>query len=225
MMMAEEIAKELGVKLDIKDMKFDGLLGVLKSGNVDMVVAGMSPIEERKKGVNFTDISYNGEHVILVKEQSKNKYKSIDDLKNTKIAVQKASLQENIAKDIAIEIEALEDTEMLVSDERELLKALENDTFGMMENLINQMLKKHLINIFHHGYSKKGYLLAVLLLHSDNSGNIDKEFFNYELFNLSRSQFFATISELKKDFIIVKKSRGFEINRKEAEKFLELETY
>lgn len=132
---------------------------------------------------------------------------------------------ENIAKDIAIEIEALEDTEMLVSDERELLKALENDTFGMMENLINQMLKKHLINIFHHGYSKKGYLLAVLLLHSDNSGNIDKEFFNYELFNLSRSQFFATISELKKDFIIVKKSRGFEINRKEAEKFLELETF
>ena len=100
MMMAEEIAKELGVKLDIKDMKFDGLLGALKSGNVDMVVAGMSPTEERKKAVNFTDIYYNGEHVILVKEQSKNKYKSIDDLKNTKIAVQKASLQENIAKDI-----------------------------------------------------------------------------------------------------------------------------
>lgn len=100
MMMAEEIAKELGVKLDIKDMKFDGLLGALKSGNIDMVVAGMSPTEERKKAVNFTDIYYNGEHVILVKEQSKNKYKSIDDLKNTKIAVQKASLQENIAKDI-----------------------------------------------------------------------------------------------------------------------------
>ena len=124
---------------------------------------------------------------------------------------------ENIAKDIAIEIEALEDTEILVSDEKELLRALENDTFGMMENLINQMLKKHLINIFHHGYSKKGYLLVVLLLNSDTNGKIDKEFLNYE--------FFATISELKKDCIIVKKSRGFEINRKEAEKFLELETY
>lgn len=100
MMMAEEIAKELGVKLEIKDMKFDGLLGALKSGNVDMVVAGMSPTEERKKAVNFTDIYYNGEHVILVKDNNKNKYKSIGDLKNAKIAVQKASLQENIAKDV-----------------------------------------------------------------------------------------------------------------------------
>jgi len=37
MMIAEEIAKDLGVKLEIKDMKFDGLLGALKSKNVDMV--------------------------------------------------------------------------------------------------------------------------------------------------------------------------------------------
>ncbi|MGL5754340.1 MAG: transporter substrate-binding domain-containing protein [Paraclostridium sp.] len=100
MMMAEEIAKDLGVKLEIKDMKFDGLLGALKSGNVDMVVAGMSPTEERKKAVDFTDVYYNGEHVILVKEDKKNKYKNIEDLKDAKIAVQKASLQETIAKDV-----------------------------------------------------------------------------------------------------------------------------
>ncbi|MGL5642850.1 MAG: transporter substrate-binding domain-containing protein [Paraclostridium sp.] len=100
MMMAEEIAKDLGVKLEIKDMKFDGLLGALKSGNVDMVVAGMSPTEERKKAVDFTDVYYNGEHVILVKENNQNKYKNIEDLNDAKIAVQKASLQETIAKDV-----------------------------------------------------------------------------------------------------------------------------
>jgi arginine/lysine/histidine transporter system substrate-binding protein len=100
MMIAEQIAKDLGVKLEIKDMKFDGLLGALKSGNVDMVVAGMSPTEERKKAVNFTNTYYNGQHTILIKEDNKNKYKTIDDLKNAKIAVQKASLQEKIAKDV-----------------------------------------------------------------------------------------------------------------------------
>lgn len=100
MMVAEQIAKDLGVKLEIKDMKFDGLLGALKSGNVDMVVAGMSPTEERKKAVNFTNTYYNGQHTILIKEGNKNKYKAIDNLKNAKIAVQKASLQEKIAKDV-----------------------------------------------------------------------------------------------------------------------------
>lgn len=99
MMIADEIAKDLGVKLEIKDMKFDGLLGALKSGNIDMVVAGMSPTEERKKAVNFTDIYYNGEHTILIKESNKDKFKTMEDLKSVKIGVQKASLQESIAKD------------------------------------------------------------------------------------------------------------------------------
>ncbi|RDY23814.1 amino acid ABC transporter [Romboutsia maritimum] len=100
MVMAQEIAKDLGVKLEIKDMKFDGLLGALKSGNIDMVVAGMSPTQERKKAVNFTDVYYNGEHTILIKGENKEKYKTVEDLKNSKIAVQKASLQESIAKDV-----------------------------------------------------------------------------------------------------------------------------
>ena len=81
-------------------MKFDGLLGALKSGNVDIVVAGMTPTEERKQAVNFTDVYHNGEHTILVKKDNKEKYKSIEDLSKASIAVQKSSLQENIAKDV-----------------------------------------------------------------------------------------------------------------------------
>ncbi len=106
---AKEIANDLGVELEIKDMKFDGLLASLKAGNIDMVVAGMTPTEERKKAVDFTEIYFNGEHTILVKEDDKDKYKTIEDLKNAKIAVQKASLQESIAKDIigATDIKAL----------------------------------------------------------------------------------------------------------------------
>ena len=100
MMIAEEIAKELGVKLEIKDMKFDGLLGALKSQNIDMVVAGMSPTEERKKAVDFSDTYYNGGNVILIKKENADKYKTIQDLKEAKIGVQKASLQEGIVKDV-----------------------------------------------------------------------------------------------------------------------------
>ncbi len=100
MEIAKEIAKDLGVELEIKDIKFDGLLPALKSGNIDMVVAGMSPTEERKKAVNFTETYYNGEHTILVKKENVNKFNSIDSLKNVKIGVQKSSLQEQIATDV-----------------------------------------------------------------------------------------------------------------------------
>ncbi len=99
-MIAQEVANSLGVELEIKDMKFDGLLGALKSGNVDVVVAGMSPTEERKEAVNFTNVYHNGEHTILIKKENKDKYKSIEDLQSASIAVQKSSLQESIAKDV-----------------------------------------------------------------------------------------------------------------------------
>ncbi len=46
---AKEIAKQLGVELEIKDIKFDGLLAALQGGTVDMVISGMTPTEERKK--------------------------------------------------------------------------------------------------------------------------------------------------------------------------------
>jgi ABC-type amino acid transport substrate-binding protein len=50
---AKEIAKDLGVELEIKDMKFDGLLAALETGNIDFVAAGMTPTEERKKNVEL----------------------------------------------------------------------------------------------------------------------------------------------------------------------------
>lgn len=106
---AEEIAKEIGVELEVKDMKFEGLLPALQSGNVDMVVAGMSPTEERKKAINFTDVYYNGKNSILINKSNLDKYISVEDLKNLKIAAQKSSIQESFAVDVigATNIKAL----------------------------------------------------------------------------------------------------------------------
>lgn len=132
-------------------------------------------------------------------------------------------IYENIARDIAIEIEALEDTELNISNSQELIKSLQNDKFGMLKNLVEQMLKKQLINILHHKYGKKGYILATLLLHSGKDGEIQNELLNHERFNLSRSQFFLTMGELKKDYIVTKCKKGVKINKVEAEKYLELE--
>ena len=96
---AQEVADDLGVKLEIKDMDFDGLLVALQSNKVDMVFAGMTPTEERKENADFSDIYYEATHRFILRSGEEASVKSFDDLKGKKIGVQKGSIQEGIAKD------------------------------------------------------------------------------------------------------------------------------
>lgn len=96
---AKAIAADLGVKLEIKDMGFDGLLAALNANNVDFVISGMTPNEERRKSVDFSKSYYIAEQIILVRADDKDKYKSMDELKKATIGVQTGSIQEALAKD------------------------------------------------------------------------------------------------------------------------------
>ena len=96
---AKEIAKDLGVDLEIQDMSFDGLLQALNSDKVDFVIAGMTPNEERKKSVDFTDIYYTAQQGVMVRAEDKDKYKAIEDLKGKKVGAQSATIQEDIVKE------------------------------------------------------------------------------------------------------------------------------
>ena len=49
MALAQKIADELGVKLEVQDMNFQALLTSLTGGKVDIAIAGINPTEERKK--------------------------------------------------------------------------------------------------------------------------------------------------------------------------------
>ena len=98
---AKQIASDLGVELEIKDMKFEGLLPALKAGKVDFIASGMSATEERKKSVDFSNPYYTDISTLVVSGTYKDKVKSVEDLKGLKLGVQKASVQEGIAKDKA----------------------------------------------------------------------------------------------------------------------------
>lgn len=94
--LANYIAKQLGYKLEIKDMKFDGLVGALQTKRVDVVLAGMSATEKRKKNVDFsTPYNRSGEMFLTLKDS---KIKTIDDLKGTAVGVQLGTIQEEGAK-------------------------------------------------------------------------------------------------------------------------------
>ncbi|WP_427339801.1 transporter substrate-binding domain-containing protein [Caloranaerobacter sp. DY30410] len=95
---AKEIAKDIGVELEIKDMNFDGLLAALQAGKIDFVIAGMTPTEERKKKVDFSKVYYTTVQGIVVRAEDKDKIKSLEDLNDKIVGVQKGSIQEEIAK-------------------------------------------------------------------------------------------------------------------------------
>ncbi|MCX7841733.1 MAG: ABC transporter substrate-binding protein [Clostridia bacterium] len=96
---AKEIAKELGVKLEIQDIGFDGLLQALNADKVDFVMAGMTPNEERKKSVDFSNIYYYAKQGVMVRSEDKDKYKTISDLKGKKVGAQLTTIQEKIVKE------------------------------------------------------------------------------------------------------------------------------
>ncbi|MHA6480696.1 transporter substrate-binding domain-containing protein [Paenibacillus sp. strain BS8-2] len=97
---AKEIAKDMNAELEIQDMDFAGLLLALDADKVDFVISGMTPDEDRKKQVDFTDIYYLAGQGVLVKAGDEGNYKTLDDLKGKKIGVQLGSIQEGIAQEI-----------------------------------------------------------------------------------------------------------------------------
>ncbi|ETA81968.1 transporter substrate-binding domain-containing protein [Youngiibacter fragilis] len=97
---AKEIAKDLGVTLEIKDLKFDGLLAALDQGTVDIVIAGLTPTEDRAKSVDFSIQYYSADQSVVIRESDKGTLTTAESLKGKTIAVQKGSVQEEAAKTV-----------------------------------------------------------------------------------------------------------------------------
>lgn len=91
--MVQEMAKDMGVKVEYTDMDFDGLLGALQADKVDIVLAGMTPDETRKKSVDFSEIYYTNSNVCIVSKGKEDSIKNSDDLKKLKVGVQKGTTQ------------------------------------------------------------------------------------------------------------------------------------
>lgn len=99
---AKRLAEDLGLKLVIKMIDWKGLIPALNSGMIDMIIAGMSPTQERMNEISFTDKYYESEHVVIV---SKNgiyaNVSKISDFSNAKIVGQRDTLYDELAGQIA----------------------------------------------------------------------------------------------------------------------------
>lgn len=89
---AKEVAKELGMELEIQSMDFDGALLAVQQGKVDFAAAGISVTPERQEVMDFS-IEYAKSKQVIVVLKGANRVKSVDDLGgDTKIAVQMSTV-------------------------------------------------------------------------------------------------------------------------------------
>ena len=65
---AQYIANKLGMALEIYAYEWDGLLSAVNSGAVDAIIAGMSPTAEREEEIDFTDVYYSSNLVVIYKK-------------------------------------------------------------------------------------------------------------------------------------------------------------
>lgn len=90
---AKKVADGLGKKLVIVKISWDGLAPALTSGKIDAIIAGMSPTEERKKAIDFSDAYHHAELVMMVKKGSPfEKARSLADFEGAKITGQLGTL-------------------------------------------------------------------------------------------------------------------------------------
>jgi len=81
------VAKEMGYKADIQNINFDGLIPAMESGNLDVIISGMTINDERKQKVLFSEPYYKSGLTIIVKKDNTTINKFAD-LSGKKVAVQ-----------------------------------------------------------------------------------------------------------------------------------------
>ena len=98
---AKKIAEGLGKELVICKIEWDGLIPALNSDQIDAVIAGMSPTEERKVTVDFTDAYYNSDLVVVVrKDGAYANAASLSDFAGAKITAQLNTFHETVVSQL-----------------------------------------------------------------------------------------------------------------------------
>lgn len=68
MEIAQYLADELGMELEIQDMEFDGVISAVQSGTCDIAMAGLTINSERQKAVDFCEPYYNASQLVITKK-------------------------------------------------------------------------------------------------------------------------------------------------------------
>lgn len=171
---ANEIAKDLNVNLEVKDAKFDSLLSALGSGKADFVAAGLSKTEDRLKQVDFSIVYSSSRQAIISKSDSR--ISDLELLKGKKIGVQTGTTSDIVISELVNGYKnensehvngALQDTNVEIKQYNSPLDATQDLITGRIDAVIvDEVVGSNIIQ------SQTGLSLSIL---KDTDGDEIKE--------------------------------------------------
>lgn len=96
MFLAQKIADALGVKLEIVDMSFDGIIPAVQAGQVDMGIAAFTNTPERAEVIDFSDLYETSMQYLVVAAGNVDKYTDKESLAGQKVGAQKGTIQSQL---------------------------------------------------------------------------------------------------------------------------------
>lgn len=105
---AKNIAKKLGVKADIVEGPWDGLLTGLSTGTYDLVINGVDVTKEREKKYDFST-PYAYDHTVLVVKNDNTDITSFEDLKGKTTANSIGSTYMELGEDYGATVKGVDD--------------------------------------------------------------------------------------------------------------------
>ncbi|MFB7471721.1 ABC transporter substrate-binding protein [Kitasatospora sp. NPDC056184] len=88
--LAAAVAAKLGLKLEMTNASFDGLIPGLQAGRFDLVMSSMTDSEQRRQAVDFVDYFRTGGVVMTTKDNPRG-IKSLEDLCGKQVVLAKGS--------------------------------------------------------------------------------------------------------------------------------------
>lgn len=97
--LAESIAKDLGVDLEIKDIEFSKLEESLLNDEIDMIIASIIYNDSRKENMIASDSYYDTQMVFLINKEDEENYRTKEDFLNATIGYRKKSIENVVLKE------------------------------------------------------------------------------------------------------------------------------
>lgn len=99
-MIAKKVAESLGKELKVYKYEFNALIPAVTSGALDFIIAGMSPTAERMQAIDFSDVYYNGNLVIVVRKDGNfASATSLSNFNGAKLVAQQGTFHEDALKE------------------------------------------------------------------------------------------------------------------------------
>ena len=99
----EALALEAGITIEWSDVDFNGIIASLTTGKAEIAIAGISPTDERKESVDFSDVYFNkdGGLVNYMLFDTDSPITSLDDLSGLVIGAQLGTIQGELLSSIS----------------------------------------------------------------------------------------------------------------------------